>query len=56
MVGISRLTPAEAKVIRMLDGLYMNGSHSIDEVAKHFFKTSDEIRAMEAVARKKLAE
>ncbi|EMP88648.1 RNA polymerase sigma factor rpoD [Vibrio cholerae O1 str. 116063] len=49
-----RLTPREAKVLRMRFGIDMNTDHTLEEVGKQFDVTRERIRQIEAKALRKL--
>ena len=51
---LSRLTPREAKVLRMRFGIDMNTDHTLEEVGKQFDVTRERIRQIEAKALRKL--
>ena len=51
---LERLTPREAKVLRMRFGIDMNTDHTLEEVGKQFDVTRERIRQIEAKALRKL--
>jgi RNA polymerase primary sigma factor len=51
---LARLTPREAKVLRMRFGIDMNTDHTLEEVGKQFDVTRERIRQIEAKALRKL--
>ena len=51
---LDKLTPREAKVLRMRFGIEMNTDHTLEEVGKQFDVTRERIRQIEAKALRKL--
>jgi len=51
---LDRLTPREAKVLRMRFGIEMNTDHTLEEVGNQFDVTRERIRQIEAKALRKL--
>jgi RNA polymerase primary sigma factor len=52
--ALDRLTPREAKVLRMRFGIGMNTDHTLEDVGKQFDVTRERIRQIEAKALRKL--
>jgi RNA polymerase primary sigma factor len=51
---LDKLTPREAKVLRMRFGIEMSTDHTLEEVGKQFDVTRERIRQIEAKAIRKL--